>query len=106
MRVLQPSVSAERCLMMSWASNCPETRHRSTSMRTGLRVQAAISDTQPFHRPPSDQVLIHNLGGVLRFHVAIPDCLWINDDGWPVLALVKAPGFVDAHGSAKACCLG
>lgn len=66
-------------------------------MRTALRVQAGVGDPQPLHGPAGNQVLAHDLFGVFGLHSAIPDRVGIDDDRRPVLALIQAPGFVDAH---------
>jgi hypothetical protein len=66
-------------------------------MRARLRVNALVGQPQPLHRPARNQVLGHNLLGVFRLHVSVPNRVRVNDNRWPVLALVQAAGFVDPH---------
>jgi len=75
-------------------------------MRAGLFIDARIGQTQPLHRPAIHQVLLHNLCGIFRLHMPIPDGLGIDDHRGPVLALVQASGLVDAHGISQAGGLG
>ena len=75
-------------------------------MRAGLGIQALLGHAQPLHRPAAHQVFRHNLGGVLRAHVAVPDGLRVNHHRGPVLALVQAAGFVDPHPAAQPGLLG
>jgi hypothetical protein len=71
-------------------------------MRAALAVEASVCDAQTLHRPSTHQVLVHNLRSILRPHIAIPDRLGIHDHGRPVLALVEAPGLVNAHRGTQA----
>src|SRR6266702_8459918 len=66
-------------------------------MRAALGVDALLGQPQAFYRPAMDEMLFHDLGGILRPHMAIPDRFGIDHHRWPVLALVQAAGFVDAH---------
>jgi hypothetical protein len=70
-------------------------------MRAVLRVQAAIGNAQPLHGTTGDQMLAHDFFGVLWLHPAVPDGFGIDDDREPMLALVKASRFVDAHFAAQ-----
>ena len=72
-----------------------------TPVRAGLGVEARVGDPQPLHRPATHQVLVDDLRGIFRLHIAIPDGFGIDDDRGPVLALVKAAGLVDAHRAAQ-----
>lgn len=72
------------------------------SMRAGLCVDALVGKAKPFHRPAIYKMLLHNLCCIFGANVAVPDCFGIDDNGGAVLALVEAPGFVDAHGAAQA----
>jgi hypothetical protein len=64
-------------------------------------VQAFLGDAQPLHWASANQVLGDNLRSVLGPHVAIPHNIGINHHHRPVLALVQAAGFVDAHATAQ-----
>jgi hypothetical protein len=75
-------------------------------MRAGLCVDALIGQTQPFDRPPGDQMLGDNLRRIFGLDVPIPDRLGVNDDRRAVFALIQAAGFVDAHFAGKPCGLG
>jgi len=66
-------------------------------MRAALCVQALIGNAQPPHRTAADQMLPHDLFGVLRPYAPVPDGVGIHHYRGPVLALVQAAGFVDAH---------
>jgi hypothetical protein len=46
-------------------------------------------------------MLFDNLSRVCRRDTAVPHCLWIHHDRWPMLALIQASSFVDAHGSLE-----
>ncbi len=72
-------------------------------MRASLRVNATLRQSQPLHRTPADQVLLHNLRCIFRSYVAIPHCFGIYHHSGPVLALVQASGFVDPHPAIKSC---
>jgi len=65
-------------------------------VRTALRIYTLIRKPKPFHRTPVDQVLLHNLCGILWLYMPVPDCLRVNHHRRAVLALVKAAGLVDA----------
>jgi hypothetical protein len=65
-------------------------------MRARFRVQTAFRKPQPLHRPPSNQVLPHDLFDVAYLHKPVPDRLRIDDDHRPVLALVQSSGLVRA----------
>jgi hypothetical protein len=71
-------------------------------MGTTLGIDALFGQAQPFHRPAAHQVLLDNLGGVLRRDAAVPDSLGVHDYRGSVLALVKAAGLVNAHGGSQA----
>ncbi len=80
----------------------PHTPHfslfpRPSFMRAALRVQAGIGDAQPFDRTAAYKMLPHDLFGVFRLHAPVPDGVRVDHHGGPVLALVQAAGFVDAH---------
>ena len=51
-------------------------------------------------------MFLHNFRGIFGLHVSVPDRLWIDDDGGPMLALVEAAGFVDPDGVSQARSLG
>ena len=70
-------------------------------MRAALRVQARVGNAQALHRTAGDQMLAHNVFRVLWLHPAVPDGVRIDNDSGPVLALVKAARFVDAHLAAQ-----
>jgi hypothetical protein len=70
-------------------------------MRAGFGVDAFVGQTQALDRPAAHQVLFHDLCGVSGLHMAVPDGFGVNHYRWSMFALVKAHGFVDAHGSAK-----
>ncbi len=46
-------------------------------------------------------MLLHDLFGVFRLHMPVPDGLWINDYRGPMLALIQAERFVDADARRK-----
>ena len=71
-------------------------------MRASLGIDACIGQPQPLHRATVDQVLLHNLRGIFRLNMSVPDGLGIHDYRGPVLALVQAEGLVDAHAGAQA----
>jgi hypothetical protein len=75
-------------------------------MRAGLGIDARIGQAQSLYRPAVYQVLLHNLRGIFRLHMPVPDSLGIHNDSRPVLALIKAAGLVDADGISQAGGLG
>jgi len=70
-------------------------------MRAALGIDAILGQPQPFHRPSAHQVFLHNLFGVRRLHISVPDGLGINHHRWPVFALIQAAGFINADLAAK-----
>lgn len=69
---------------------------------TTLRIDAGIGEPQPLHRPSRNQMLSYDFRRVFRLHMAVPDSLGVHHNGGSVLALIQAPGFVDAHLAAQA----
>lgn len=55
------------------------------------------SDAQAFDGPAIDQMFLDDLVNVFFVHVAVPDCLGVNDDDGALLAAIKTAGLVDAH---------
>jgi hypothetical protein len=74
-----------------------------SSMRAAFCVDTFICQSQALDWPAAHQVLLHNLRGIRRLHMAVPHGLRVNHHGGPVLALVKAHGLIDAHGRAQPC---
>jgi hypothetical protein len=70
-------------------------------MRAALRIDAPLSQPQPLDGPSAHQVLFHNRRRIRGLHVSVPHGLGINHHRRPVLALVQAEGFVDAHRGAQ-----
>jgi hypothetical protein len=64
-------------------------------MRTNFGVDAFIGQPQARNGLPADEVLLYNFRGVFGPDAAVPDCFGIDDDGWPMFALVEAQRFVD-----------
>jgi hypothetical protein len=75
-------------------------------MRAGLGIDARIGQAQSLHRPAVYQVLLHNLRGIFRLHMPVPDSLGIHDHRGPVFALVKATRLVNTDGISQAGGLG
>ena len=71
-------------------------------MRAGFCVDAFIGQAQPLDRPATDQMLLHNLRGIGRLHVAVPYGFGINNHSRPMFALVKAEGLIDADRGCEA----
>jgi len=95
----QPPENDPLCLFtVSWSR---PTAHRHP-VRAALRIHTLIRKPKPFHRSPVDQVLLHNLLGILWLNVSVPDRLWVNHNRRAVLALVKAAGLVDSDGASQA----
>jgi hypothetical protein len=70
-------------------------------MGTGLGVDATVCHTQPLYGATDDEMFRDDFFRVRRLHMAVPDGIGIDDHRGPVLALVQASGFVDAHGGAQ-----
>ena len=70
-------------------------------VRTAFGIHALLGQPQPLHRPPPNQVLIHNLRRILNSYMPVPHRLRIHHHRWPMFALVQAKGFVDANGGAQ-----
>ncbi len=90
-----------RQLFIAFESRLQITSHRSTPMRTALRIQARIRNPQPLHRSSANQVLGHNLVRILRLHVSVPYRFGIHHNRRPMFALVQTARFVDAHTPAQ-----
>ena len=71
-------------------------------MGAGFGIDALVGETEPLDRTTVDKVLLDDLRGILRLHVAIPDRFGVHDDGGAVLALIEAAGFVNANRAAQA----
>ena len=65
-------------------------------MRATRRIEAPISQHQPFYRAPMHQMLSHNLIHICRRHMPIPDGFGIDHHRRPMLALIQASGLVCA----------
>jgi len=72
-------------------------------MRAALRIQALVGDPQPLYRTPGNQMFGHDLVGILRLDVSVPDSLRIDHHRGSVLALVKAARFINAHPAGQSC---
>jgi hypothetical protein len=72
-------------------------------VRAALGVDALVGEAQALDGTAADEMLAHDLLGILGLDVAVPDGLGIDDDGGAVLALVEAAGLVDAHAAAEVC---
>src|SRR5581483_11437015 len=70
-------------------------------MLTCGRVDTRVGQHQPSHRAPVANVLLNDLVGVCFADTSVPDCLGINDHGWPVLALIEASGLIGSHATAQ-----
>jgi hypothetical protein len=70
-------------------------------MRACLGVHTGVGQAEAFHRAAIDQVLLHDLSGIIGLHVAIPNRLGIDDDRGTVFALVEAQGLIDADSVAE-----
>jgi hypothetical protein len=81
----------------------PEFRaYALTAVGAGFGVDAFLRQPQALDGLAANQMLLHNLRGVRRLYMAVPDRIRINDDRGSMFALVKAAGFVDAHRGAEA----
>src|SRR5215472_14950768 len=88
--------------MFSDLSRCSLSTVHWNAVRAGRRVDALFGEPEPLYRPSVDQVLLHNLRGVFRLDVPVPNGLGINHYGWAVLALVKTSCLIDANCVSKA----
>jgi len=75
----------------------------------GFGVDAFLGQPQALDGLAANQMLLHNLRGVGRLHMAVPHRIGIDDDRRPVFALVEAAGFVNAHrgprpAALESCC--
>jgi hypothetical protein len=68
----------------------------------GFGVQAGVSDAEALDGAAGDEVLGDDFIGVFGFDAAVPDGIGVDDDGGPVLALVKAARLVDADAASEA----
>ena len=57
---------------------------------------------QRFHDMTTQDVFFENSLGAFAIDTGIPDVFRIDDDHWPVPALVHAPGVVDADDALEA----
>lgn len=74
-------------------------------MRADLGIDAFFSQAQALHGMAADKMLLDNRRCIFRMNMAVPDCFWINDDCWPMFALVKTAGLIDSDFGAESCCL-
>ena len=65
-------------------------------------VQALVGDDQFLDHSAVDDGFLDNPRYILGRNPSIPNSLWVDDDGGPVLALVKATGLVGSHGGREA----
>jgi hypothetical protein len=63
-------------------------------MLAGISIQAGIRQPQPLNRLSSDDVRFHDLFDIGRGNVSIPDCVRVDHDVRPVLALIKTAGLI------------
>ena len=71
-------------------------------MGTGHGIQAGIGNHQALYGFSADDVGSHDFLDVVLGYMAVPDCLGVHDDRWPMLALVQASGLVGPNGVADA----
>jgi hypothetical protein len=67
----------------------------------GGGVQAIVRDAEAFYGLVAQNVGLNDFLGVGHGHVAVPDCLGIDDDVRAVLALVEASGLVGTDDRAR-----
>lgn len=71
-------------------------------MGAALRIQTRVGNEQAFNWLVADDVGVDNLVHVGFCDSAIPDCVGIDDDVWPMLALIEAARLVRANRSFDA----
>jgi hypothetical protein len=71
-------------------------------MGTGHGIQAGIGDQQALYWFSADDVGSDDFLNVVLRYVAVPDCFRIDDDRWPMLALIEASGFIGSNSIADA----
>jgi hypothetical protein len=64
-------------------------------VRTSPGVDAFFGQPQALYGLSAYEMLLYNFRCVLWPDAAIPDRFGIDDDGWPMLALIEAQRFVD-----------
>lgn len=68
-----------------------------------LVLARLIAIDETLDRPPSDEMLAHDLLDIPRLHAPVPDVLGIDHHHWAVAALVEATAVVDTHATVDAC---
>jgi hypothetical protein len=68
----------------------------------GFGVQTGIGQAQPLDRMSANNVRFDDLVDVGFGNVPLPDCVRIDDDRRPVLALVQAAGLIRPHFALQA----
>jgi len=64
-------------------------------MRAALRIDALICQPKAFDRPASNEVLTHDLLGVFRLNVTVPDSFGINNHHRAVFALIQTARLIN-----------
>lgn len=76
---------------------------RRRTMGARRSIETVFGEPEAFHGASRNQVLADDLGHILRFDEAVPDGARVNDDGWSMLALVEASGFIYADAFRQSC---
>jgi len=66
-------------------------------MRARFCVQALVGNAKALNRATADEMFPHDVFRIFRAHVAVPDGFGVNNDCWPVLALIETARLVDAY---------
>jgi len=80
----------------------PNANLDSTSTVGAVRcVHASLTKHKPLHWHAAHKVRLNDLLHVFKRNKPIPNRLWIDDDGRPMLALIQTSGLVDPNARFK-----
>lgn len=77
-------------------SHTTRATRESGPVRANGGVEAVVCDEKALDGTAADEVFADDLGNIFDLDPTVPDGFRVDDDGWAMLALLKASGLVDA----------
>jgi hypothetical protein len=78
------------------------SRDDCTAVGATRGVDATLRQAETLDRPASHKVFADNFFHIRGLDRAVPDCIRVDDDGWAMLALVKAASLISPNRSGEA----